>query len=144
MANLDPAGFLWLEKNNNRRMLLKGLSVAGILVGGYLAYCLLTYEAGAEIRGHHIKYVLDYPRPFRGYGNIVYGLATIAPAFVSGVRGMKIFGLLVVISYLISFYYFVDALISVWCYFAAAISISVWYLVPASSEKRQIQLKEFS
>jgi hypothetical protein len=137
-----PLAFLWLERKKNRRILLKIISAIGILVGGYLAHCLLTYEAMAEIRGHHIKYILDYPKPLQGYGNLLYGLATLAPAFVSGIKGMKLFGLLVMLSYFVSFFYFRDALISVWCYFAALISISVWYLVPSYIQDRWGELEE--
>ena len=129
-----PLAFLWLEKDDHSRTLLKILAGVGILVGGYLAYCLLNYEVSAQIAGHHIKYFLDYPKPLRGYGNLLYGLATVAPAFISGIRGMKVFGVLIVAAYLVSFFYFRDALISVWCYFAAVISISVWYLLPVPAE----------
>lgn len=138
-----PIAFLWLEKEVKRKLMLKGLIGAGFLVGGYLAYCLFTYEVKAEITGHHIKYILDYPRPLRGYGNVLYGLATVVPAFVSGVRGMKIFGLLIVMAYMVSFFYFWDVLISVWCYFAALISISIWYLIPNSSEAKAVSFKPY-
>lgn len=133
-----PLAFLWLENNPTRRLLLKVMAGVGVLVGGYLAYCLLTYGVRGEIAGQHIRYILDYPKPLQGYGNIFYGLATVGPAFVSGLKGMKIFGFLVVISYLVSFLYFRDALISIWCYFAAAISISVWFLLPAASRVRVV------
>lgn len=136
-----PMAFLFLESDSSRRLLLKILFWVGILVGGYLAYCLLTYEAMALVRGDHIKYVLEYPRPLQGYGNLFYGLATVAPAFVSGLRGMKVFGLLVVASYLVSMFYFRDALISVWCYFAAVISLSVWFLIPSTGLARPVEME---
>ncbi|MFD2518331.1 DUF6629 family protein [Salinimicrobium flavum] len=134
-----PLCFLWLEHNTTRRRILKVLSGAGFLVAGYMAYCLMTYEVQSLIAENHIKYFLDYPRPLHGYGNLLYGLATVVPAFVSKAKGMEIFGLLVLVSYLVSFIYFRDSLISVWCFFAAVISISVWFLLPATSQPGEVR-----
>lgn len=138
-----PLAFLWLENNNTRRMFLKILAGAGILVGLYLAYGLLSFNVSSEIVNHHIKYRLDYPQRLQGFENLFYGLATIAPAFVSSVKGMKIFGLFVILAYLVAFLSFRNALISVWCYFAAVISISIWFLLPVSNpnQVKEINLK---
>lgn len=136
-----PLAFLWLENDNTRRIFLKTLTGFGFLVGLYLAYALLYFNVSSEIVNHHIKYRLDFPQSLQGYGNPFYGLATVAPVFVSGVKGMKIFGLLIILAYLVSFFYFKSALISVWCYFAAVISISIWFLLPVSNPD---QVKEIN
>lgn len=138
-----PLAFLWLENDNTRRLILKFLAGTGILVGLYLAYGLFSFDVSSEIVNHHIKYSLDYPQNLRGYSNLLYGLATVAPAFVSGVKGMKIFGLLVILAYFVSFFYYRSALISVWCYFAAVISISIWFLLPVSNPQR-VKVKEIN
>lgn len=136
-----PLAFLWLENDNTRRIFLKTLTGFGFLVGLYLAYALLYFNVSSEIVNHHIKYRLDFPQSLQGYGNPFYGLATVVPIFVSGVKGMKIFGLLIILAYLVSFFYFKSALISVWCYFAAVISISIWFLLPVSNPD---QVKEIN
>lgn len=129
-----PIAFLLLEENNPKRIFQKILVGVGFVVGVYLAFCLLTYDVKAEISGRHITYVLDYPKPLHGLGGLFYGLATIFPAFLSGIKRMKLFGFLAVVSYLFSTFYFQHAVISVWCYFAAMISICVYFLLPKSAE----------
>lgn len=138
-----PLAFLWFENDNVRRIFLKFLAGAGMLVGLYLAYGLLSFNVSSEIVNNHIKYTLDFPKNLQGYGNLLYGLATVAPAFVSGVKGMKVFGLLVILAYFVSYFYFKSALISVWCYFAAVISISIWFLLPVSIPD-QVKVKEIN
>lgn len=125
-----PVSFLMLEINNPKKLFQKHLVGIGLIVGMYLAYCLTSFDVRAEISGNHIKYILDYPKPLQGFGNLFYGLATIFPAFFSGIKWMNLFGILILISYLVSAFYFQHAVISVWCYFAALISLIVYFLLP--------------
>lgn len=129
---LIPTAFFLLEKDTNKKRYLKILVGAGLLLGFYLTFCLFTYNVKAEIYGSHITYLLDYPRPLHGFGNLIYGLVTIVPAFLSSIKGMKVFGILIIVSYLVSAFYFEHAVISVWCYFAAIISTCVYFLLPES------------
>lgn len=132
-----PVAFLLLDKNNPKVFFQKILVGVGFVVGSYLAFCLLTYNVKAEIYGSHITYLLDYPKPLQGFGNLFYGLTTIIPAFLSDIKWMKIFGILVVISYVVSAFYFPHAVISVWCYFAAVISLCVYFLLPKNVKTLQ-------
>ena len=74
-----PIAFLLLEKNTNRRKGQKILVAAGVVVGLYLFYCLLNYHVTARIEQRHITYLQEYPSIFRGFGVVLYALATIAP-----------------------------------------------------------------
>ena len=56
-----PIAVLLLEKNATRKIIQKILVVAGIMIGSYLAYCLLNFHVEAKILGRHITYLQDYP-----------------------------------------------------------------------------------
>jgi hypothetical protein len=67
-----PIAILLLEKNATRKNIQKVLVAAGLVVGVYLAYCLLTFSVEAKIVGQHITYLQDYPVSLRNYGIILY------------------------------------------------------------------------
>ena len=117
-----PIAILLLEKNATRKNIQKVLVGAGLIVGAYLAYCLLTFNVEAKIIGHHITYLQDYPSSFRNYGIILYALATIVPPFFSHIKRMWMLGTTILISYIITKIFYTDYIISVWCFFAAVIS----------------------
>jgi hypothetical protein len=124
-----PLSVLMLEKNERRKKIHKALLAAGIMVSIYMAYCLLSYNVKAKIEGHHIRYVQDYPSIFRGYGTVLYVLATIAPAFFSTIRRIWIFGTAIVISYGVSAIFYEHYVLSVWCFFLAIISMSIYLIM---------------
>ncbi len=120
-----PIAVLFLEKGETRKKIQKVLVGMGGLVGLYLAYCLMVYPVHAEIIGYHVTYKQDYPSRLANIGAILYVIATIAPPFFSHVRRMWMLGLTVLISYLITELFYEQYLVSVWCFFASVISISV-------------------
>jgi hypothetical protein len=132
-----PLSILLLEKNTVRKNILKVLVGAGVVVGVYLAYSLFTFSVEAKIDGKHIAYLQDYPVSLRNYGFILYALATMVPPFVSHIKRMWLFGLAILISYLVSELFFENYIVSVWCFFAAIISLSIFAIMTDISKKEQ-------
>lgn len=132
-----PISLLMLEKNETRKKLQKILLGAGIIVSIYLAYCLLSYQVEAKIIGHHITYIQDYPASLRNYSMILYGLATIVPPFFSHVKRMHFFGIAILVSYIISAIFYNHYILSVWCFFAAIISLSIHTIVTVKTNDKQ-------
>lgn len=60
-------------------------------------------------------------------------VATITPAFVSSVPRMWLFGIAVLLSYIVTAIFYADFIVSVWCFFAAVISALVYYILPSRS-----------
>lgn len=133
---LTPIAILYLEKSKTRRNLQKLFVGAGILVGGYLGYCLLVYHVDAKIIEHHIFYVQDYPTYFKNYGIVFYALATIAPFFFSHIKRMWILGVIILVSYIISAIFYDHYLLSVWCFFSSIISISIYGIMRRISKEK--------
>jgi len=130
-----PLSVLVMEKVKNRRLALYLLLVVGLLTSIYYVLNLLVSDVDPRIISHHIKYAPEFPRPLALPVFIAYLIATLAPLFISSVRKMWLFGLLVTVSCLITGIFFKEYLASVWCFFAALISAVIWLIV------RDVKLK---
>jgi hypothetical protein len=53
---------LLLEKSKTRRLFQIILVGIGLLVSGYLTYCLIRYPVNAAINCYHIEYEQIYPK----------------------------------------------------------------------------------
>lgn len=132
-----PVAILMLEKKSSRSVVQKTLIGAGILVGFYLAYCLLSYQVEAKIIGYHIAYIQDYPASLRMYVIGLYALSTIAPSFLSHIKRMWMLGTAILISYLVTALFYEHYILSVWCFFSSIISISVYAIMVEIRNKKQ-------
>ncbi len=141
---LIPALVLWpvvvplsaylMETGQTRRKILAGLLLAGSAVGLFYIYCLLAFKVSAQIHGMHIMYAENFPKLWMNVFYPLYVLATIAPLFVSSVRRMWVFGVLICIAYLVASLFFSQYLISVWCFFAAIISVVIYWILASSQQ----------
>jgi len=120
-----PLSILLLAKKENRKRIAKIVVVIGAIVSAYLAFCLFNYNVTAKIIGSHISYKQDYPNALARYGGVLYVIATIVPAFLSRVKLMWTIGAAILVSYIITEIFYANYIVSVWCFFAAVISVAV-------------------
>lgn len=120
-----PLSMLLLEQEPKRKKILSGLLATGVLLGLYLAYCLIHYPVQAGIDGHHIMYRLNFPGATKWYNGIFYFIPTVIPPFVSGIKRIRWIGVTIILSYIVTQLFFRQYVISVWCYFAAIISLII-------------------
>ena len=124
-----PFAMLKLEPKSRRRLASKILVGIGAMVSAYLAYCLLTFPVEAQIVGSHISYEQKYPAAIGRYSGFFYVVATIVPPFLSRIRRMWLLGTTIFISYVITTIFYTDYIVSVWCFFASIISISIFAIM---------------
>jgi hypothetical protein len=124
-----PLSILLLEKQAFRRKILKSLLVLGVLGSAYLAYSLLLFDLKAEIIGHHIKFKQGYAIHFPAFGFIFYFIPTVFSLFVSSIKNIRILGTAILVSAIVSMLFFRIYFTSVWCFFAALISIGIYFIV---------------
>lgn len=118
-----PLAVLALESISWRRRALLGFTLIGGSVGLYLFFFLLTDPTIARVVGGHIDYISPH-----FYGKLVlagYLLATCASSLFSSHRSVRWFGIATTIAMLAAAALFRTWFISVWCFFAAAISVLV-------------------
>lgn len=118
-----PLTVLLLEKAPGRKKILRVLLGIGLFTSAYLLYSLLRYPVSAHADGHHIRYELDFPFWNQWYSGVTYILASVLPPFISSIKRLRLFAVILLLSYLVSRIFYEDYLISVWCYFAAVLSI---------------------
>ena len=124
-----PMAILLLEKEALRKRVQRYLVAAGLVVGLYLAWCLVKFPVQANIVGYHIAYTLKFPPSLQNYGIVLYALATIIPPFFSPIKRMWMLGVAIAVSYIISAIFYEHYVLSVWCFFASIISISVYVIM---------------
>ncbi len=124
-----PIGILLLEKNKKRRKILFYFAAMGLMTVIFFVFCLCNYNASIEVNPYHIRYVIDFPLADRWYYDILYFIPAFFPMFISSISRMRLLGIILLISYVISRLFFRDYIISVWCFFGALSSIVVFFII---------------
>ena len=127
---------VWLmEKVKRRKKVLAYLIALGGILSIVYAFCLLTYNVTPQIQSFHIRYVDQFPGTLEKIAFVCYLVTTISPIFISSIRRMWLFGILIAVSCLITGILYAQYLTSVWCFFAAIISILIYWIVNGTRSK---------
>lgn len=132
-----PLSIMLVEKNAKRKKALQVLLLTGIFISLYIAYCLCVYPVRAIVTAHHIKYTFGFPHTLLALtwlSDAFYFIASLLPPFISSAKRIWMFGVVITLSYIVSRIYFKDAVISVWCFFAAALSIIILLIISANKK----------
>lgn len=124
-----PVSILIMEKEKKPVRILQVLSVLGLIVSAYAAYCLFAYQAHARAENYHIRYYIDLPPSVIRDKGLLYMTVTLVPLFMSTTKRMWMFALSILLSYIFTKLFFNDYIISVWCFFAAVSSGMVYYIL---------------
>ncbi len=104
-----------------------------IAAGGFVAIlalvCIFYITPLAAITCNSIQYFTDLPPYAWKIGTIAYLTATIPPFFIVKQRYLWLMGATLAISYAISFIFYYPILLSIWCFFAALLSLLILLLV---------------
>jgi Family of unknown function (DUF6629) len=130
-----PLAIKRLEENSKRRKILTGLLVAGAVLSGYYAFCLVSFSVRPVINEFHIQYLGDFPASLSNLAFAIYLVATITPLFVSTVKRMYLLGIFIMFSCIVTGIFYKEYLTSVWCFFAALISGGIYWIVKESQEE---------
>jgi hypothetical protein len=125
---------MWLMETDKRR---KKILFYFLLLGGasslYMFYCLVTYHISAVAEHGHIRYFRDFP-----YLNIMrpINFVTIAiTPFLSTLRYTKLVAAAMLGSLIATYFFFTNYLISVWCFFAAILSLLIILVINSNKKK---------
>ncbi len=124
-----PFSLLRLEKEEKNRKILVILSMTGIMISTYLLFGLYYYPVNAGMQQNHIKYTFEVPLLIKYIRTFFYFTATVIPPFFSRIPKMKILSLIILVSYVLTAIFFKAYFVSVWCFFAAIISVLVWSIM---------------
>lgn len=124
-----PLSMWFMEKDRKRKKIIKGLVFSGSAVSLFYIYGLIFYEVTPRVSNMHIQYLDTFPSPFVDIALVLYLASTIVPLFVSSVKRMWLFGAMIAVAYIVTAVFFQGYLTSVWCFFAAALSMMIYWIL---------------
>lgn len=122
---------MWLmETDKRRKKILYYFLLLGAAASLYMLYCLIFYNISAVIENGHIRYYRDFPnldimRP------INFVTIAVTP-FLSTLRYTKLLAFAMMASLIVAYFFYRNYLISVWCFFAAILSLLIILVVNAN------------
>lgn len=120
------------EKNKKRKQISGALLALGIVFSSVFTAALIANGVIAQVAGCSIIY--SVPSFFPGtpslWGLLLYVCATVLPFFVFSLPGSSFIGFLLIFSAVISWLIWYAYFTSIWCFFAAIISIFVLIYLP--------------
>lgn len=125
-----PFALMMAEKERKRKYIIGAALLAGLMMISYFAYnYLLNYEGNVTVTviGKSLHYSADDPM-----WRLIYSAIVVIPCFTSSLKWIKLFGVLVIASILVSEFYFSAVFVSVWCFFAALISFVLYGILRAN------------
>jgi hypothetical protein len=126
-----PFAVLMIEPPGPRRTGLNAFLAAGLAVGAYLLYILVAFPVVSRPTGEHVEYLS--PHFFAALSMTMYLLATTVSLLLSSHRAVKVFGVLALFSFGAAWYFYAIWFISVWCFFAALMSLVIYlHFLPPS------------
>jgi uncharacterized membrane protein len=137
-----PLSAMMMEPVKRRKKILITFLVAGAVVSAYYAICMFSYNFYPAIESYHIQYKGDFPKALRNPVFAVYIIATIPPLFVSSMKRLPLMGVLIFLSCLITGIFYKEYLTSVWCFFAALISVVIYWILSDVAVETQPDLIE--
>jgi hypothetical protein len=127
-----PFSIRKLEKDVKRRKTLDLLLVTGLMVSVGTACAMLFYPVDVIPVDHHLHYEIGIPPAAKNLIKILtllYFTTTIISTFISSIKRMKWLGFVFILSYGVTLIFYPGAVVSVWCYFAALLSIIVFWII---------------
>jgi hypothetical protein len=117
-----------LESTLWRKRTLLAFQAAGLVVGLYLLFIIMTQPVVAQIDGHHMVRHIVYLSPhfYLVPVMVLYLAATCVSFFISSHPFVRLFGVLALVSFIAAYLFYSRALVSVWCFFAAVLSIVIY------------------
>ncbi len=126
---LIPLSVILMEESSKRRNILKFFLYAGILLSLYYGICMLLFRINPVIMNCHIYYGGTFPEKLMIPAFLLYVTVTVAPLFISTVKKMWIFGILMFAACIVSAIFYTKNVTSVWCFFAALLSILIFWIL---------------
>lgn len=122
-----PWSFYHIEPNQRRKRILKYIGFLGLIVSLLAAWVIFKANLKAYVVGHSLGYsFLNMDRLWPpNLEALLYFTPTVIPFFVSSLRMIKKAGYLIFISMLLAKAINEEAQTSVWCFFAALISLYI-------------------
>jgi hypothetical protein len=119
-----PLSIMLLEPVRWRKKVMFTLWIGGTVVGLYLFYNLFAFPITSRVENHHIVYFSPHFYIYTVMG--FYVAATCFSTMFSSHKIIRFFGVMALAAFTISYLFYKISLVSVWCFFAAVLSIIIY------------------
>lgn len=119
-----PLAFWFAEKEPLRKSIILGVLFAGICLDIY--YLTLIPRGGFALNIYENSIRYSFPNDGLPY---VYGIIGVLPILISSLKKAWVFALLLAIGYFFTQYFFEKTFVSVWCFFGAISTISLYFIL---------------
>lgn len=116
-----PLSLVMVEQITWRRLLLSIILIGGVALSLLNLSYGLHQDISVKVMNHSLQYVGKVPSQA-----FIYPLIVLLPCFISSLKNLWIFGLLVGLGYIIVDYFYTTTFVSVWCFFAAIVSLFIY------------------
>lgn len=126
-----PMSIYKIEQDSVKKKIMAGLVIAGLLLG-ILLYAPILFgwvPFTVVIVAHHLQYNAYTSAPLIWSYSVCYALVLILPLLISSLPRMNIFGIMLFMSLITSYLIYSYAFTSVWCFFSAALSGYIAYII---------------
>jgi hypothetical protein len=128
-----PIAVLLIEADRRRKRALFAITLIGCTISIYVLTWLFAIPSAAAICGHSIDYG-GSKNPF-SWQSFPYLLCTCVPLLLSSQKTIQVFGATVLVGFWVSAYTFSAAFISVWCFYAAAGSMMIYFYFKRAAKR---------
>ncbi len=117
---------MWrIETNESRKKPMKILLFFGIGESLFLAYGVFFHNVDMQMTENHIRYIVSFRATYPEYISVFYLIPTILPLLFSSVKRIYILYILVCASAIVTYLLYKEYFISIWCFFAALMSVTI-------------------
>lgn len=120
-----PLTVYMYERDAQRKQRLWWLVAIWFILGTYLATCMVLFSYSSHIQEHHIAYTLPFPRAVKRITDICYVLVIAFPLFFAKQKQARQMWIVLAISLVATSVLYSQYFVSVWCFFAALVSILI-------------------
>jgi len=129
-----PLAVWYMEPVKWRRLLLVPFVLVGAVVGGYFLYYLFVDSVVPEIINKCIAYSGEHF--YQTFVLSPYSVATCASCLFSSNRFINVFGVLTFLAAILSYRFFQENFVSIWCFFSAILSALIYWHFRAQGRKK--------
>ena len=123
-----PLSVFMIEKNKRRKQIIAGSLTLGIAMFILLGYRMVAYDVTAHIDHHHIYYVVGHFASTNWWSGMLYLLPAVFPFIFSSERHINYLGIVMLLFFVIAKLFYLKYMISVWCFFAAVMSVYILFI----------------
>lgn len=130
-----PMVLFFVEKIGRRKKILSALMTLGFILVLFNVYQLTFYQDTMTLIDNHVRYGFGFPDINAGLNDLylfIYACTTVLPFFIASLRWCKLYGVLLFVSLITTYVFMLEAFMSVWCFFAALLSLGVIFIIKAN------------